>query len=78
MDKIINDTFSIGDRFRGLVDGNIYTVGALPQKGDKVCTPSGGTWYEKSDSVVFIRELDGRRAKVGSEMAKRLLLERVV
>ena len=44
---------------------------ALPKKGDEVRTPSGGRWFEKSDSVVFVCESDGKWSKVGLEMAKR-------
>lgn len=77
MSEIKNETFNIGDRFRGLVNGDIFVVEALPKKGDEVRTPGGGRWFEKSDSVVFVSETDGRRSKVGLEMAKRLQLERI-
>ena len=43
MSEIKNETFNIGDRFRGLVNGDIFVVEALPKKGDEVRTPSGGT-----------------------------------
>ena len=42
MSEIKNETFNIGDRFRGLVNGDIFVVEALPKKGDEVRTPSGG------------------------------------
>lgn len=47
MSEIKNETFNIGDRFRGLVNGDIFVVEALPKKGDEVRTPSGGRWFEK-------------------------------
>lgn len=72
MSEIKNESFSIGDRFRGLVNGEILVVEALPKKGDEIRSPGGGRWFEKSDSVVFVSETDGRRSKVGLEMAKRL------
>lgn len=77
MSEIKNETFNIGDRFRGLVNGDIFVAESLPKKGDEVRTPSGGRWFEKSDSVVFVCESDGKRSKVGLEMAKRLQLERI-
>ena len=39
MSEIKNETFNIGDRFRGLVNGDIFVVEALPKKGDEVRTP---------------------------------------
>ena len=35
MSEIKNESFSIGDRFRGLVNGEILVVEALPKKGDE-------------------------------------------
>ena len=77
MNKIINEAFNIGDRFRGIVNGNIFVVESLIQKGDKIAAKSGGFWEAKSDSVVFICENDGKRCTIGLEAAKRLLLERL-
>ena len=77
MSEIKNETFNIGDRFRGLVNGDIFVVESLPKKGDVVRTQSGGRGFENSDSVVFVWESDGKRSKVGLEMAKRLQLERI-
>lgn len=77
MSKIMNETFNIGDRFRGMVNGNIFVVAFLSRKGDEVFTNTGGHWEEKSDSVIFVCENNGKRCKIGLEAAKRLLLERI-
>ena len=48
MSEIKNETFNIGDRFRGLVNGDIFVVESLPKKGERheVCETQEAAGYE--------------------------------
>lgn len=57
MSEIKNESFSIGDRFRGLVNGEILVVEALPKKAMR--------------SALRAAEDGSRRATASSSSAKR-------
>lgn len=75
--KVVNETFRIGDRFRGLKNNEIFVVETLPKKGDEVFTVYGSHWAETSDRVQFRCERTGQVCKIGLAAAQRLQLERI-
>lgn len=76
MDEIINHEFKVGDRFEGMVNGEILRVTDVREPGIYP-TPWGGQYEHRFTTVWFENETTGKRAGRDLRSAQRLLLQKV-
>lgn len=77
MSQVYNESFHVGDRFRGQVDGKVYVVEKVSRKGDPV-QGQYSSWPEKSDMVYLRCEDGGKECRIPLQTARCMLFERLV
>ena len=70
--RVLNVSFHPGDRFRGVVNGDLFVVEKILKKGDLDCG-----WPVRSDTIYLRSEMTGAIGKIGLKVALCLLLEKV-
>ena len=68
--------FSEGEKYRGLVSGEVYTVLEIREPG-LYCTISGGMYHQRHAKIIFQIGESGKTAECSLAMAEHLHLERV-
>lgn len=68
--------FSEGEKYRGLVSGEVYTVLEIRKPG-LYCTISGGMYHQRHAKVILQIGESGETTECSLAMAERLKLERV-
>ena len=76
MSAIINTAFAVGDRFEGMVNGEILRVDEVREPG-LYTTQYGGQYRLRQTMVYFVSEKTGRKAGRDLRSAQRLLLRKV-
>jgi len=76
MAEIINREFKVGDRFEGMVNGEILRVIEVREPGIYT-TPWGSPYKHRFTTVWFESEMTGKKAGRDLRSAQRLLLKKV-
>ena len=74
--QIINQTFAVGDRFEGMVNGDILRVSDIHEPGT-YSLPYGGEYQLRQTMVYFVSELTGKKGGCDLRSAQSLLLRKV-
>lgn len=78
--KIYNEDFEVGQKYRGMVNGEILTVVdvRVPGVDYPMMAPSGTLYIDRvQEKTIYFEDSSGRVSKSGLETAKRLMLERI-
>lgn len=74
--NIVNEQFEAGQRYAGMVNGEIFTISNIREAG-KYKTKSGGVYTVTQTLVEFRSEKTGDVYQLELESAKRLLLKAI-
>lgn len=75
--QIINQTFAVGDRFEGMINGDILRVFDIHEPGTYSLPPYGIEYQLRQTMVYFVSELTGKKGGCDLKSAQRLLLRKV-
>lgn len=76
--QVINDKFSVGERYRGEVNNIVFTVSRIIAPGPQPM-PYGGWWELRTPLIEFTYEENGEQktARIAFDLARRILLEKL-
>ncbi len=72
----INREFKVGERYRGLVSGHVFTVVEVRKPGEYT-TPSGGMYSLRQQTIVFRDEKTGKAYEHSAMQSQYMKLERI-